>query len=410
MNAKARFSMVMIAGHLFAFLAAVLCVNSAGAAALESLAERNGKFAFDLYGEVQSRKPSENIFFSPFSISTAFAMAYAGAAGETATQMAHVLNFTNLPNVHEEFSRLLDSLNDRQHDNAYTLHVANSLWGQQDYDFRPAFLNILRQSYGSPLRTVDFATRTDEARAAINAWVAAKTNDTIRDIVPQNALSELTRLTLVNAIYFKSSWMSVFQKSATREQPFFLLSGEQVTAPLMQQIDRFPYAETDQVQILELPYQRGELGMLIVLPKTKGSLPAIEAGMQFDRLRAWLAELRIRRVHAAIPKFQVETDLPLKDLLMRMGITHAFQAGKADFSGMHGARELFVHAALHKAFIDVDEQGTEAAAATAITVGVTAAMPEEPVVFRADHPFLFFIRDRKTGSILFMGRLAHPDA
>ncbi len=372
------------------------------------LVMRNNRFAFQLYGELGADSDSANIFFSPFSISSAFAMAYAGADGQTEEQMARVLNVNGLENVHVQFGELLGNLNERQRQGAYQLLAANSLWGQQGYEFNNSFLKLLEKQYRAELQKVDFKTQREVARAAINSWVEARTNDKIKDIVPKGALDQLTRLVLVNAIYFKSSWMSVFQENATRTQPFFLLSGGQREVPMMQQTHRFPYSETKAAQIIELPYQSGELSMVIVLPKTNNGLTALERELSVADLQSWLGTLRPRRVRAAIPKFKLETDVRLDGILQAMGMTDAFRPGEADFSGMNGKRDLFLQAALHKAFIDVDEEGTEAAAATAIMVGVTSAMPEDPVVFRADHPFFFLIRDRKTGSILFMGRLANP--
>jgi serpin B len=376
---------------------------------VRAVVEGNNRFALDLYGRLRSGQPG-NLFFSPGSLSTAVAMTYAGARGQTAEQMAQVLHF-RLPQekLHPAFTALQETWDADGEKTGYRLSVANRLWGQEGFDFRPAFLATTRESYGAELAQVDFARQAEPARLRINSWVEERTQGKIRDLIPPGVLDAMTRLVLTNAIYFKGDWTDPFEKNATKEAPFHISAHRQVDVPLMSQQDDFRYWAGDGVKVLELPYGKGDLAMLALLPDKIEGLPALEAGLTTESLSRWLSGLRKQKVQVSLPRFTLTSQFQLADVLGAMGMIRAFRPGEADFSGMSSQEELFLSAVVHKAFVDVNEEGTEAAAATGIAVGTTSfVVPQEPVVFRADHPFVFLIRDNRTGSLLFLGRLANP--
>jgi serpin B len=363
----------------------------------------NNQFAIDLYGHLRSHEG--NLFFSPSSISIALSMTYGGAKGDTEQQMAHVLHF-NLPQLqlHQAFSALLDRL--RTHATGIEVSIANRLWGQSGYNFLPAYLQLTKQQYGAGLGQVDFRQHTEAARQAINSWVEEQTNGKIKDLIPPGALNDFTRLVLTNAIYFKGDWAAQFDKKATKELPFHTSAGAHVNVPMMYQKHPFKYRAVDNLQILELPYVGNRLSMVVLLPKEVDGLRSLEEKLTETNLEKWTSALREQEVEVYLPKFTMTSEFSLKDVLQAMGITSAFDAGKADFSGMDGKQDLHLSAVLHKAYVDVNEEGTEAAAATGVLI--EEAMIRVTPIFRADHPFLFLIRDNKTGSILFMGRVVNP--
>jgi len=368
------------------------------------LVEGNNAFALDLYAELKGE--DGNLFFSPFSISTALAMTYAGARGETAAQMKKTLHLPDKP--HAAFKPLLDDLNKRQKRGHYQLSVANALWGQKGYGFLKPFLGLTRGYYGAGLRELDFRQDADAARKVINQWVEEQTNSKIKDLIPQRVLDAETRLVLTNAIYFKGNWAEQFDKLATREEPFILARGKKVNVPMMRQIDELRYMETKDLQVLALPYKGKDLSMVVLLPRKANGIASLEAALTQKQLAGWLARMRSREAHVAFPKFKVTSSFSLGATLGAMGMKDAFRLPPADFSGMNGRKDLYISAVIHKAFVDVNEEGTEAAAATAVVATEAAGEPRGPVVFRADHPFVFLIRDNKTGSILFMGRVMNP--
>ena len=386
-------------------------------AEMKALVEGNNAFALDLYARLRDQEG--NLFFSPYSISTALAMTYAGARGDTEAQMAEVLRFPTdemrhaqgmvmqMPwpqeKLHPAFKSLIEDLNARQKKGAYELSVANALWGQKGYAWLDEFLKITRDNYGAGLREVDFVGDTEGARKTINDWVEKETKDKIKELVPPGVLDGLTRLVLTNAIYFKGKWALQFKVKATRDAPFTLLDGKKVQVPMMHQSKEFGYMETEGFQALELPYVREELSMIVFLPKKVDGLAELEKSFTADDLAKWLDELHKLKVYVLLPRFKMTSEFRLDKVLKAMGMTDAF--GAADFSGMDGKEGLFISAVLHKAFVDVNEEGTEAAAATAVPEAMELV---ELLVFRADHPFLFLIRDNRTGSILFMGRLVNP--
>jgi serpin B len=324
--------------------------------------------------------------------------------------MGDVLHLSLPPDeLHPAFGTINSRLLETEDDAGYQLNVANRLWGQQGYGFVPGYLALTRDAYGAELQTVDFARATEDARSRINTWVEEQTRGKIPNLIPPGVLDSLTRLVLTNAIHFKGDWAATFPEQATEDAPFFPSGEDEVIVPLMHRRGSYRYAEGDGLKILELPYGTGDLAMVVLLPDAKDGLGALEARLGAEQLGRWLAGLRRQEVAVALPRFSLSSQFTLNQALSTLGMTLPFQQGQADFSGMDGSRELYITAAIHKAFVDVNEEGTEAAAATGIVVGVRSALPSEPKVFRADHPFLFLIRDTRTGSILFLGRLTQPE-
>lgn len=375
---------------------------------VRAVAEDNNRFALDLYARLRTGR-SDNLFLSPGSLSTALAMTYAGARGQTAEQMAQVLHF-GLPQekLHPAFGDLRRAWDFKDKERGYRLSVANRLWGQEGYHFLPAFLAATREYYDAELAQIDFARQTDQARQRINAWVEEQTQGKIQDLIPPGALDAMTRLVLTNAIYFKGDWTNPFRKEATQVAPFHISAHQQSDVPLMYRMDHdFRYWAGDGLKVLELPYGKGDLAMLVLLPDEIEGLSALEAKLTADNLSRWQSGLRRQQVRVYMPRFKLTSQFQLADVLKAMGMTRAFTPGEADLTGMSSEEELFLSAVIHKAFVDVNEEGTEAAAATGVAVRATAAILE-PAVFRADHPFVFLIRDNRTSSILFLGRLVNP--
>jgi serpin B len=382
-----------------------------------TLAKGNNAFGLDLYGHL--REHPGNLFFSPESISTAFAMAYAGARGQTAAEMQHVFHFDLPPDrLQPAMAALLKKLNAPH--SAYELRVADALWAEQQAHFLPAYVNAMETGYGADFHRVDFVHAPEAVRGTINQWVAHETNNRIQNLIGPGVLTPRTSLVLTNAIYFKGTWLHPFDKSATREDGEFHLSGGQtVRAPLMSRSGGgYRYYDGGAFQELELPYESGrqsgnpgdELAMVVLLPKQAGGLAALEQQFTADSAREWIAKLEpVQKVILTLPRFTMTQQFELSDTLRAMGMPQAFTRA-ADFSGMTGKPDFSISAAIHKAFVDVNEQGTEAAAATS-TIMTAAAMRmpvTPPIVFRADHPFLFLIRDTGTGEILFLGRVEDP--
>ncbi|MBP1632229.1 MAG: proteinase inhibitor serpin, partial [Acidobacteria bacterium] len=286
------------------------------------------------------------------------------------------------------------------------LSIANSLWGQQGFDFAPAFLDTLAADYGAGMRVVDFVAATEAARQAINDWVAGETNDRITDLIPEGVLSEMTRLVLTNAVYLDATWSAIFEKDLTDDAPFSLLDGSEVTVPTMHQQSPFPYAAGDGWQAVELPYVGEELAMVLLVPDA-GRFAEVEGLVAAGLLDQVVAGLNGVEVNLALPKFEFRFKASVADLLKAMGMPTAFDPAVADFSGMSPEVPLFISDVIHEAFIKVDEEGTEAAAATAVVMDLTSA-PVQVVDLSIDRPFLFSLYDRATGEILFLGRVLNP--
>lgn len=413
-----------------------VCASCSGAGdPVETLAQRSGaavvegnnRFAMELYRTL--RATDGNLFFSPYSVSTALAMTYAGAKGPTEAQMAETLCLPTSPSVFEKmgmagapitpeafaeaFGAIIKDLNAQGEAGKYELKVANALWGQEGYAFLPAFASLVETQYGGKLREMDFVQAAEQARQTINTWVAKQTNNKIKDLIGRGVLGSMTRLVLTNAIYFKGNWATQFKEDRTRPEPFTLLDGKTVQAPMMNQKETFGYTEVGAnddsplLQILELPYVDEALSMVILLPKATDGIQRMESELTVENLSAWLDGLRKQEVKVTIPKFKMTSKFSLQQVLAKMGMTDAF-SDAADFSGMTGRRDLFISAVIHQAYVDVNEEGTEAAAATGVVMKLTSIGPDRTPVFRADHPFIFTIRDNESGSILFLGRVMNP--
>jgi serpin B len=379
---------------------------------MASVVESTNQFALDLYAKLGTASDS-NLFFSPQSISTALSMTYAGARGDTAAQMGKVLHLSQAPyNFSSAQATLIKQLNDAGKNGLYQLSIANRLWGQQGYHFLEGFLKTLRDDYQADFQQLDFQTQPEQARQTINDWVEQATQGKIKDLIPQGLLNEMTKLVLTNAVYFKGKWQQPFKPDATKPAPFFLSAGKQADVPLMYQKQRCRFGKFDLagqagLQVLELPYQGDELSMVVLLPNQKDGLSALEKQLSMDNLKQWTTKLAQPEVKIWLPKFKLNAEFQLRDVLTDLGMPSAFLPDRADFSGMNGQHDLYISAVVHKAYVDVNEEGTEAAAATGV-VSRAMAMPANPTEFRADHPFLFLIRDKKTGCILFMGRVTDP--
>ncbi len=405
MNKTLGFSVGMLA-----FFVAAPPVSGAGARGestpIEALVNGNTAFALDLYGHL--REARGNLFLSPYSISTALGMTYAGAKGGTGKQMSEVLHFAmEQEQLHSTFGHLEAQLNAVRDKSSIELNIANALWAEREYRFLERFLELVRGNYQAECRYADFKTASEAAREEINAWVEHQTNEKIKDLIQRGVLDSLTRLVLVNAIYFKGMWASQFEEGATKEAAFWVAPDAPVDVPMMSQEEEFKYMENGDVRMLELPYVGDDLSMIILLPTKIDGLADLEVLLTMENLNAWLVRLQKRRLTVYLPRFRVTSQFSLKRTLASMGMADAFNPRVADFSGIDGTKNLSISAVVHKAFVDVNEEGTEAAGATGVVVGVTA-IPAPPLVFRADHPFVFLIRDNGSGSILFLGRLADP--
>jgi len=391
------------------------------AADLPAVVAENNAFAFDLYRQLRGEPGS--LFFSPLSISAALAMTYAGAAGATARQMADVFHWA-LPGdrLHPAFGELIARLLGQSagasappgdQASKFIFDIANSLWGQSNYQFYDDFLDTLAESYHAPLVRHDFrgsGASAEEGRTLINDWVSDKTHDRIKDLLKPGDITELTRLVLVNAIYMKAAWQYAFDENATRPQTFHL-PGEDLTVEMMHQTQRYKYAEGDGYQVLELPYAGTSMSMDIFLPGA-GAFDAFEQGLSAETTAAILDTLGTCEVSLSLPKFKVEQEMALSAVLKALGMTDAFEPFGADFSGIHDSsvdgEDFYIAGVRHKAWIEVKEDGAEAAAATAVGGSGNAWgwSPPPPVPFTADRPFIYMIRDTATGSTLFMGRVS----
>ena len=370
------------------------------AAVQSNLVNSNTTFSLDLYRAL--RKENGNLFFSPYSISTALAMACVGARGETEVQMKGALHFT-LPQgvLHPAFHGLDTDLMQRASDTeGVQLSIANALWGQIGYPFLSDFRDTLAESYDAPLRLINFADAPEEARMDINDWVSEKTEEKIEDLMMPGSITPDTRLVLANAIYFRGTWKVQFDVKKTELAPFYRLDGSQVKVPMMKVEEHFRYIEATDFQAIELPYKGDELVMDIILPN--GAFKKFEAGLDTERLGSILAQLRLKKVVLRMPRFELTSEFSLADTLAKLGMSDAF-ASAADFSGMDGTRDLFIGHVAHKAFVSVNEEGTEAAGATGVVQTYSV-----PAMMTIDHPFIFLIRDIETGTILFIGRVMDP--
>jgi serpin B len=369
----------------------------------------NNAFSIELYQKLKNAEG--NLFFSPYSISTTLAMTYAGARGNTEKQMATTMHFSLDQNkFHAAFGEFQSHLNEYEKKGDVKLKVANSLWMQKDYAFLPAFLEETKK-YDAGLNYVNFRSETEKARIAINTWVEKKTNDKIQNLIVPGVLNAATRLVLANAIYFKGKWAVPFDSSATKNMPFYVQSDDSVTVPIMcLKGHEFGFMENSDNQCLEMPYAGKDLSMFVILPKKRTGLNELEKSFTEENLTAWTRSIYKEKVLVFIPRFKALKSFLLNKVLSSMGMHDAF-GGAADFSGMTGAKDLYISDVIHQAFIDVNEEGTEAAAATAVVMKRMGTLKAAlPPTFRADHPFIFLIRDNHSGAILFLGRITDPRA
>ncbi len=390
----------------------------ASAEELDALVDGNNTFGLDLYRALSGSEG--NLFFSPYSISLGMGMAYAGTSGETDRQMEDTLSFNlDRDRLHPAFNALdlqLASRSGGEEDGVFRLNVANSVWGQEDHPFLQRFLDVLAENYGGEVREVDFRRKPEEARLRINGWVAEETEKRIKDLIPPGAIDRYTRLVLANAVYFNAAWRSAFRKDDTSPGPFFHRDGSNSEVPMMRQKARFGYARGDGFQAVELQYGGGEMAMTILLPDA-GRFNEFEGSLDAASMDGILEGMELRLVRLTMPKFEMESTFSLTGTLAEMGMPNAFDEMKAEFAGIDGLsclagddECLLISDVLHKAFVSVDESGTEAAAATAVIIGVTKAVtpPDESITVTVDRPFIFVVRDLETGALLFAGRVLEP--
>ena len=372
-----------------------------------SVATGNNLFAFDLYRHLAADPAyaGENLFFSPYSIASALAITCEGARGTTADEIESVLHLPANETLRREGFAAIDAALNNGSGN-YTLRTANALWAEKTHSLLPEYIETAARWYGANATNLDFVENPEGSRETINRWVEEKTEDRIRDLLPPGSIDPLTRVVITNAIYFKGAWAQQFDPAETTVEEFRVGSNETVTVPMMHGNAVYPYAETGTLQVLEMPYASGdgtELAMLVLLPKGD-SLTAAEEVLDAERLAGLRESLASQNVRVFFPKFTLDASYGLTPTLAAMGMPTAFTGGDADLSGMDGTRDLFVTGIFHKAFVDVNEEGTEAAAAT----GVAAGLGVTPV-FRADHPFVFLITEKDSGTILFAGRVVNPE-
>ncbi len=398
---------------LFALLSFIaVSMPLAATAQVQSLVDGNTAFALNLYSELATN--DGNLFFSPYSISTCTAMLYAGARGGTELQMADVLGFgTNQQQFASLFGQLQDELEADQQTNAIQLNIANALWTQAGFPFLPAFLGTATNQYQANVNQADFVTNADGVTQAINNWVAQETQDKITNILSPGMINPETRLVLANAIYFLGEWTTEFELTNTSTEPFYLSTTTQVQTPLMHRPATngvYNYVEGSNFQAIEIPYASNQLSMVILLPSQINGCSQLEQQLSPSFLSNVLAQMTEQSVEVFLPRFTLASTFNLANTLADMGMPDAFTPDVADFSGIDGMEDLYVSFVVHKAWCQVNESGTEAAAATVIGVitSVVGGSTPPPPVFRADHPFIFFIRDTQSGSVLFMGRLANP--
>lgn len=376
---------------------------------IQTLVQNNNEFAFDLYQTIKEQ--GGNLIYSPYSISLALAMTYAGARHETETQMAQALHFLPQDQLHPAFNALDLQLTERgkaqsEEQQPLQLNIANAVWAEQTYPFLQSFLDTIALNYGAGIRLTDFINGSEAVRQEINKWVSDQTEDKIKDLIPEGVLDSGTRMALVNAIYFKADWLVPFNADSTFDAPFHLLDGSQISVPTMNQGVFLPYAQGDGWQAVELAYQGETAAMDIIVPD-QGRFEEVESSLDEQTVSTILEDLQPTSIQLALPRFKFEGQFGLAEPLAALGMIDAFDPNRADFSGMSEQNDLSISAVLHKAFVAVDEKGTEAAAATAVIVGVTSA-PLYDVTLNIDRPFIFLIRDIPTGQILFVGRVLNP--
>lgn len=396
--------------------AAAMTAAPAASPEVKQVAAGANAFGWKLLPELSKEAPG-NLFFSPFSIHVAFAMPFAGAAAATRAEMAAAFGYpaaaSGLPPVYGEFLRSFPGFGGTPAATEFEFALANGLWGQKKYPFAKAYLDLVQSTFATELRRVDFGAAAEAIRSEINTWVEKLTRDKIKDLIPPDVLDSLTRLVLVNAVYFKGKWEAQFPKESTTDAPFFADGKTETKVPTMRQTGRFGYAEPEGCQVLRLPYRGGTLAMFVFLPRERAGIARLQAALATKPLAEWITGLDSTEVRVSLPRFKMESGFSLAAALGGLGVKQAFSEADANFTPMldpvEGKAEpgLFISAAFHKAFVAVDEEGTEAAAATAVVMQ-TKSMKAPPVAFTADHPFLFCIVHEPTATALFLGRVTSP--
>ena len=379
--------------------------TNATAESIVSLVESLNEFSFNFYDEIQASETG-NIFFSPYSIFVAYSMTYEGSDGNTEIEMRNVLNILqNDSATLSSFGKIYNLLNQNQ--KGYTISTANAFWAHKDYKFLDSYIKLLKNYYLAEANELDFSKNV-EAAEIINSWIEKITHDKIKDMIEPDMLSDMTKLVLTNAIYFKGLWANPFDPENTYDGEFNLKSGQKIDIDMMRSShdsSDFNYTENDDLQVLKLYYSGNNLSMIIVIPK-ENDISIAESALTYENLTKWNSEFNETEVSVEIPKFKFEKKYNLNDIMMNLGIIDAFIPAGADFSKMDGTNWLFISKSLHQSFIEVNEEGTEAAAATANMMELTA-MPDKKY-FIADHPFVFLIQHEETGAILFMGKVIDP--
>lgn len=385
---------------------------------IQEVVNANNQFAFDLYSEL-AKTEKDNIFYSPYSISAALAMTYEGAKGKTAEEIKEVFHFPETSVLRPNYAAIYNKINENNKE--YQLSTGNALWVQQDYLLLNDYSEAVERYYGGKASNVDFIKETEKSRQTINSFIEEQTNNKVKELIPAGQVDYLTRLVITNAIYFKGTWEWEFDKSDTRDKNFYITPENVVKTPMMHMDSdkaTFNYADLEKLQILELPYKGDKISMLILLPK-QGEAYDYEKGEEItynynledielssEKLNEYKSEMQETKLSAIyLPKFKFDTKYFMVSTLSEMGMPTAFSM-QADLSGIDGSQNLYIQNVIHQAFVQVDEKGTEAAAATSITIGFKSAMPSN--VFTADHPFIFIIQEKETGNILFMGRMTDP--
>jgi serpin B len=382
-----------------------------GADGIHKLTDDNNALALDLYQALRGQ--DGNLVYSPYSISLALAMTYAGSRGQTESQMAQAMHFLPQDQLHSALNALDLELAKRgkaaaNDQTPLQLNVANAVWAEKTFPFLQGYLDVIAQNYGAGIQLADFIHQHEAVRKEINRWVSDQTNKKIQDLIPDGVLDPSTKMVLVNAIYFKADWLDPFDSNDTKDAPYHLLDDSDVQVKMMSQsLGGIPYLQGDGYQAVELPYQ-GETAAMDILFPDRGKFGEFESTLDAQKLNEILANLQPSgRLELGLPKFHFSTDLDLKEQLTAMGMSDAFDSDRADFSGMTGGKDLYIDTVLHKAFVAVDEKGTEAAAATGVIMAPTSAMVSD-VTLTIDHPFIFMIRDLPSGQILFIGRVLNP--
>jgi len=381
-----------------------LFASSIHAQEISEQVKNNNSFTFELFNYLDN---NENLFLSPFSVSSALAMTYEGAKGKTRTEMSKVLHFPqeNLK-VNKDFSEIINKTQSSRSSKHYTFNIANSLWAQQDFNFLHSYFETIKKYYHAPIQMVDYkdAGNLEKVRLGINKWVESKTNNKIKDLIGTGDLDDETKLVLVNAVYFLSEWQKAFKKESTKKDIFYSFN-EKVEKDFMRTSSRMKYLKSEKCQMLEVPYKNNKASMIIVMPNENQNFNEFKKSFNSETLSSSLKKASYENIRLILPKFKIEFKTDLSKTLSNVGMKRAF-TGRADFSGMTCKKNLRIDKIIHQTFINIDEAGTEAAAATAVVMKrITSVGPSKKTEFKANRPFMFVIRENSTGSILFIGQL-----